>query len=884
MEPKKWSTSIIEYLERSGIVGSLLPGNALNANDRYQPKRMFVDYIWSGEESADTQITFKIKAPEDRDDFRANINEWIVFTRPAINSWGDKWEDVTINFPGKQPQDSQENIYAVGRFHIRVRVSDMPMDNGRFHRRIELENLRQVGGMLYAVRIYQNNYPKIHEIRLYGIDEDIYYRAGGLIGRVDEKKREMEFKPYAFLPEPIRTPEIGPTLDNAVKNDIIDPQIESLLKARKITNLYKFQADTMAEIRSCLNNKSKSRAILLTAGTAVGKTESFLMPLLEKLVEDKPILGVQGIFIYPMKALEGDQAKRFFEYLAIFNEGRTNPITIGVYDGDTPNNYEKLIEQEKSGELRTPFSECPYCKSKGKEGKILLAIDENNQPIKNPKCSNCHKEFPWLRLRKDAIRDYWPHLLLTVPDMLHRLLSDKLAWMGHAKFGKSVHYCQNCGAYTPSTRRSLAGERQCDCNSKFAPSISLCPSMIVFDECHLLKGLFGSQVAILISRLKQISKNYGHSPLFIGASATIANPENFGSELFGENVQIIKAVEERKSIADPTRYHLFVMPVGISVLNAVGHVLTGCFIADTTDRHPNRILIFSDSKRTVYQLDSSLPEFYTTIPREILPEGKDSAVTRSHTGDLGSQERRRVESAFDRGEIRVLLATQTLEVGVDFDHLQLEIQTGATYSYNDYIQRVGRAGRRGVQALVICILRPHNPLDYYYFEHCRELVQFLPQQLDEVPLRTDNPFLVERHTPAAIQDYLIMKEPGARLMWDPSGAGKLLINQRAEVETYLKKVFIRENSWDKDLIETSIKLGIEKAQGNLLSRSITGSTNERLSGLIDLSIRSTDVNVPIDSDDFELHKKFISISGEIPGEELEEASEQDSDEEEVTEE
>src|SRR5262249_40585199 len=133
---------------------------------------------------------------------------------------------------------------------------------------------------------------------------------------------------------------------------------------------------------------------------------------------------------------------------------------------------------------------------------------------------------------------------------------------------------------------------------------------------------------------------------------------------------------------EPSRYHLFVMPVQVTVLNAVGHLLAGCFAADAAAGETNRILIFSDAKRTVYQLQASLPEFYSTLGTAILPDGPQSAPTRSHTADLPQEERRNVEAAFDRSEIRVLLATQTLEVGVDFRNLQLELQAGATYSYN----------------------------------------------------------------------------------------------------------------------------------------------------------------------------------------------------------
>lgn len=873
MDPIVWSRTTIDYLERMGVVGSLLPRGASDASDRYQPNRVFANYAWSGPQSAATLISFKIRAPEDREDVDMDREGWSVASRTALDSWGDEWEDINIVIPSGAPQNRSEEFHAVGRFRIRVEVLDELASVDTYHRRILLENLRETGGMLHAIRILQSNLPTLHQFRPYGIGEDIYYRASGLIGSLARERNELTFAPYALLPEPIRRPIAGPSLDQAIQTGLVVPPIAELLRQRGINRLWQFQADSIAEIRRSLVGGDRSNAILLTGGTAAGKTEAFLVPLLETLVEDRVHLGVKGVFVYPTKALEADQARRFFEYLARFNSGRQHPISIGVLDGDTPFDFQGLMRLEQSGELRSPFSECPLCDS-----QLMLTLDSTGGRLEAPTCRGCGATFPWLRTNRKAIQNSWPHLLLTVPDMLHRQISNTFAWNNQAMLGREVHYCVSCRKYTAATHRTLSGQRQCSCGQTLEPPMSLCPSIIVFDEAHLLKGLFGSQVAMLIARIKQICQHRGHTPLIIGASATVAHADDFGLQLFGGAVHTITGQEEFRFDEQPTRYHLFLMPVQVTVLNAVGHILAGCFLADQQAREMNRVLIFSDSKRTVYQLEASLPEFYSTLSESILPNGSASAPTRSHTGDHSAEERRIVEIAFDRGDLRVLLATQTLEVGVDFENLQLEFQTGATYSYNDYIQRVGRAGRRGVQALVVCILRPQVPLDYYYFEHCRELVQFSPDTLDEIPLRTDNPFLVGRHTPAAIQDYLIAAEPGARLMWRPADAAQILTRNREDVVAYLTRVFVHPFSWDIDLIQSAIDHGLERTLGALGVQGTRRQTAERLGDMIELSIRATDAGVPVESEDFYDHRS-ISLSGELAGEEFEEAEEPEADEE-----
>lgn len=876
MNPIEWAQTVVDYTEQQGIVGSLLPQSAADANDRYQPQRVYASYSWSGDKSADTLVCFKIRAPADRPPLNINEAGWEANSTIVGGNWGNDWEEVAIRKTGDITQSVSHEFHAPDRFRIRVSICDQHTAGDVIARTITVENLRETGGILHALRIEQSNLPSLHAVRPFGIDEDVYYRAGGLIGTLSPDKRELLFSPFALLPEPIRRPKLGPTLNEAVKEGLISTTA-TLLRKRNVSNLFQFQADSISEIRRWLTEGPKATGILLTGGTAAGKTEAFLMPLLEDLADDSFNPGVKGLFVYPTKSLAGDQASRFFWYLARFNSGRKFPVSIGILDGDLPWDRDALSELERRGELRTPFSLCPEAEC---GGQIMFTIDRLGKALNAPTCETCGSRFPWLRLHKKEIRDYWPNLLLTNPDMLHRQISEKFGWMAQGILGRSVHVCSQCGKFTTATHNTLTGKRAaCACGEAIGPAISTCPSLIVFDESHLYKGVFGSQVAMLISRVRRISNSTGHTPTFVGVSATISSPEEFGAQLFGGPVMIIRGQEERTN-ETPTRHHLFLMPIQVTVLNAVGHILAGMFVADEVANETNRILVFSDSKRTVYQLEASLPEFYAGLPGAILPSDWPTAATRSHTGDHSPNERRTVETAFDQGALRVLLATQTLEVGVDFRNLQLEIQTGATYSYNDYIQRVGRAGRQGVPALVICILRPQVPLDYYYFEHCRELVQFSDLTLDDVPLRTDNPYLVERHVPAAIQDYLIGAEDGARLMWRYRDAVKTLADKKDEVTAYLGSVFIAPQAEDVDLIKAAIDRGVSKTEAVLSSATASGETAERLSEVIHLTVRSTDAAVEIESDDF-FHHKGISLSGEIGEELIEEMElpESDNDEE-----
>ena len=62
---------------------------------------------------------------------------------------------------------------------------------------------------------------------------------------------------------------------------------------------------------------------------------------------------------------------------------------------------------------------------------------------------------------------------------------------------------------------------------------------IVIDESHYYKGIFGSNVAYLIRRLKRIANFYGANPQFILSSATLANPLELANRLTGEKFRLV---------------------------------------------------------------------------------------------------------------------------------------------------------------------------------------------------------------------------------------------------------------------------------------------------------------------------------------------------------
>jgi len=62
---------------------------------------------------------------------------------------------------------------------------------------------------------------------------------------------------------------------------------------------------------------------------------------------------------------------------------------------------------------------------------------------------------------------------------------------------------------------------------------------VVLDEVHTYRGILGAHVACVLRRLVRICQHYGSRPVFLAASATIANPDELTSRLIGRDVQLV---------------------------------------------------------------------------------------------------------------------------------------------------------------------------------------------------------------------------------------------------------------------------------------------------------------------------------------------------------
>ncbi|WP_298009508.1 MULTISPECIES: DEAD/DEAH box helicase [Anaerolinea] len=223
---------------------------------------------------------------------------------------------------------------------------------------------------------------------------------------------------------------------------------------------------------------------------------------------------------------------------------------------------------------------------------------------------------------------------------------------------------------------------------------------IVIDEAHVYRGVFGSHFANVIRRLKRIASFYGASPQFILTSATIANPDSLALQLIEERIDLIN---HDGSPSGPKKILLYNPPVIQESLGLrASAVQEAIKILTTLVNHNVQTIAFSRTRRTVELMLRYLKDRFSNAPHWI--EGYRSGYL--------PDERRTIEASLRKGEIRCVISTNALELGIDIGSLSASVMVGYPGSIASTRQQMGRAGRKSSLALSILIASA-DPLDQY---------------------------------------------------------------------------------------------------------------------------------------------------------------------------
>ncbi len=326
--------------------------------------------------------------------------------------------------------------------------------------------------------------------------------------------------------------------------------------------------------------------------------------------------------------------------------------------------------------------------------------------------------------------------------------------------------------------------------------------LVVVDECHGYRGVFGSHVAHILRRLRRVCARYGAQPTFLLASATASEPGTFAKRLTGLEMAEVTTdaspkgsttvalwepplTELRGEGGAPVRRTATAEAADLLADLVLADVRTLAFVrsrrgAETvalTARAKLADVAFSLSNQpgtgyaartsgTGAATASTFPEADTSAERgtfaerhasaeggtpadgmsSALPEAADlpEKVAAYRAGYL-AEDRRLLEKALRSGTLMGLATTNALELGVDVSGLDAVLIAGWPGTRASLWQQAGRAGRDGQDALAVLIARD-DPLDTYLVHHPQAL---FGQPVEAIVLDPDNPYVLGPHLCAA---------------------------------------------------------------------------------------------------------------------------------------
>ncbi len=229
---------------------------------------------------------------------------------------------------------------------------------------------------------------------------------------------------------------------------------------------------------------------------------------------------------------------------------------------------------------------------------------------------------------------------------------------------------------------------------------------IVVDEVHAFAtGKRGDLLALAMTRLQAIAPKLTRA----GLSATVADPEAFRAWMapWGDIDRV--ALVEGEAGAEPEVEIL--LPTDARVPWG-GHAATWAIPQLYEEIRRNRTtLVFTNTRFLAEYIFQHL----WAANEENLPIG-------IHHGSLSKEARRKVEGAMARGELRALVATSSLDLGVDWGDIDCVVQMGAPKGSSRLLQRIGRANHRldlASRALIV----PGNRFEFLEAQAAKDAVE-----------------------------------------------------------------------------------------------------------------------------------------------------------------
>lgn len=258
---------------------------------------------------------------------------------------------------------------------------------------------------------------------------------------------------------------------------------------------------------------------------------------------------------------------------------------------------------------------------------------------------------------------------------------------------------------------------------------------VIVDECHYYRGVFGSNVAMVLRRLLRLCARYGAAPTVVFASATTDSPGGTAADLIGQPVVEVTddgSPQGARTVAlwEPALRDDLVgendAPVRRSAGAEAARVMADLIVEGA------QTLTFVRSRRAAELTAMGARARLDDIAPALSP------LVASYRAGYLSEDRTALEHALAEGRLRGLASTNALELGVDIAGLDAVVLAGFPGTVASFWQQAGRSGRRGQGALVVLIARD-DPLDTYLVHHPAAL---LGKPVERVVIDPTNPYIL----------------------------------------------------------------------------------------------------------------------------------------------
>jgi DEAD/DEAH box helicase domain-containing protein len=268
---------------------------------------------------------------------------------------------------------------------------------------------------------------------------------------------------------------------------------------------------------------------------------------------------------------------------------------------------------------------------------------------------------------------------------------------------------------------------------------------VVVDEVHSYRGVFGSNVSHVLNRLNRIAVHYGADPTYICCSATIRNPGELAERLTGKPMA---TVDDDGSPRGPKTFVIWNPPFygdsNVERRSANGEAAR--ILSDLVER---------DHQAITFVRARVVSEIIARYAQDILSRTAPSRAqsVKAYRGGYLPEERREIEQALFGGELKGVVSTNALELGIDIGSMESALLVGYPGTIASTWQQAGRAGRGAEPSLVVLI--PHDaPIDQYMARHP---AYFFGRSPENAVIDPHNPHIVLTHVRSAAFELPISK-------------------------------------------------------------------------------------------------------------------------------